>query len=109
MAVSLEDVKRQKDALLKKHPELKDLHVVPLCDSGLSYQELSDFIENCWRYNYGDQVRMSFCPEFLEFIVGPLKSDCFSATSLHGDNLVGLVLVLPNKFVYQDQKFECLS
>jgi len=78
--------------------------VVPLCDSGLSYLELSDFIERCWTNDYEDQVRMSFCSEFLEFIIGPIASDSFSAVSLMRGCLVGLVLVIPHGFADGEQK-----
>jgi len=102
MAVSLQDVERQKDALLQKHPELKDLHVVPLCDSGLSYQELSDFIEKCWRHDYEDKPRIVFSPDLLEFSIPEIKYDRVSTIARNGPDLVGLVLGIRTDFMFNE-------
>ena len=100
MAVDLQDVEMQKDALLKKHPELKDLHVVPLSDSGLSYKELSNFIEKCWTYDYEDKPRIVFSPDLLEFTIPEIKSDRVSTIARNGSDLVGLVLGIRTNFVF---------
>jgi hypothetical protein len=92
MAVSLEDVKRQKRALLDKRPELRELRMVPLCDSRLSYQELSDFIENCWRHDYGDQARIVFSAESLAYNIPDLQSEKISTVAKMDGLLIGLVL-----------------
>jgi hypothetical protein len=63
----LEDLKRKKDNLLKKHPGLTDVRVLPLRETDWTYQKLSAFVERCFSHGYGNEPRIRFTPEFLEW------------------------------------------
>jgi hypothetical protein len=65
--MNMDDLKRDKDALFKRYPELKDVRVLPLGNTAWSYRNLSAFIEQCFSHDCGDESRILFTPEFLEW------------------------------------------
>ena len=67
MVFPLENIARQKKNLIQKHPNLNSVQLVPLEKTGLSLDEISAFIEQCWRKDYTDEARITFCPNFLEY------------------------------------------
>lgn len=64
---TLEDLKREKDTLFRKHPALRDARLLPLRETVWSYPKLSAFIERCFNHDYGNDSRIRFTPEFLEW------------------------------------------
>jgi len=100
MAVNLQDVERQKEALFKKHPKLNDLRIVHFCDAELSYRELSDFIEKCWRHDYGDQARIVFSAESLAYNIPDLQAEKISTAAEMDGRLIGLVLGIETDFAF---------
>jgi hypothetical protein len=68
---------KQKESLLRKHPDLGELRIVTVQEAGWDHQKLSDFIEFCWRnYYQGGESRMVYSPEFLEWQLPELHGIC---------------------------------
>jgi hypothetical protein len=86
----------QKEALFRKHPDLKEFRIVTVREAGWDYGRASDFIETCWRDYYGaDESRVVFSPEFLEWQLPELDGICV----LDRDGRqVGCLLVFPRSY-----------
>lgn len=73
---TMEDLKRQKESLFRKHPGLRDVRLLPLRETPCSHRELSAFIERCFSHDYGNESRITFTPEFLEWNMPEPRGVC---------------------------------
>jgi GNAT superfamily N-acetyltransferase len=70
-------LQERKEALIRKHPALKDLRIVTVQGAGWDHRRLSGFIESCWRNYYGaEESRLVYSPEFLEWQIPELQGIC---------------------------------
>ena len=92
MAVSQEMLAKHEHALRRRHPELAEATVRPLCEAGLSYESLADFLQEHWRAYYGAEAHIAFSSEFLRLVLGPIESARTSYTAWCGDALVAVIL-----------------
>ena len=67
MARTSEIIAKQKEHLFSKHPDLHQLSVLEVRHAPFSYEEISAFIEVCWRQDYTNEARLVFSPSFLAF------------------------------------------
>ncbi|MCG8618690.1 MAG: GNAT family N-acetyltransferase [Desulfobacterales bacterium] len=61
---------KQERQLTERHPELLEMEVTPLDESGLHLEELSGFMESCWTHDYGREPRLRFSRTFLAWNMG---------------------------------------
>lgn len=76
MAITLDDIRNEKERIIYKHPNLngytiKSLNDYPICDN-----KLSSFIELNWQDDYSDEIRIIFSPDFLSYNNPLLDKDC---------------------------------
>ena len=88
-------IEKAKSFLLKNNEVLSSLVVEPLCDSNVTVQQLSDFIEACWTRDYGSEGRIIFSPELIEFNIPDIKKDSISIVGKIDGHLVGVFLFFP--------------
>ncbi|MHB8772600.1 MAG: GNAT family protein [Syntrophales bacterium] len=68
---------RQKETLLRAHPDLREIRVVTVQEAGWDHRQASAFIESCWRdYYRAEESRVVFSPEFLEWQLPELHGIC---------------------------------
>ena len=99
----MEDLKRRKEALLRKHPELADVRVLPLRETTWSYRQLSAFIERCFVHGYGNESRIRFTPEFLEWNMPVPSGVCLLDD---GDRWLGCALSFSSSYKRDDETKE---
>lgn len=97
MSSNLKDLKRQMEKVYNKHPDLHDVEVVPLKSSNITLNELSDFIEKCWNYDYGNEARITFTPEFIEYNIPKINDDFSCGIAKKDGELAGAYLSFPTK------------
>lgn len=75
MSKIFDELNRQKERLFEKHPDLRRLRVIPLSQTGMSFEEISDFIEEVWRDYYGDAARIFYTPQLIEWLLPNFEND----------------------------------
>jgi len=96
-------VEKSKGFLLKNNEALRSLVVEPLCDSDITIEKLSDFIEACWKRDYGSEGRIIFSPEFIKFNIPDISKDRVSLVGIMDGNLVGAFLFFPMSYRMREE------
>lgn len=94
---------QQKTRLFDKHPELRNAVVKSPADFGLSVADWASFIERCWTTEYGEEPRIRFIPEFIEYVwpEGFTEDTLSIATKIDGE-LASLLLVIGMDYIGPD-------
>jgi hypothetical protein len=100
MAKTKQEIDQSLDRLISKNPHLNQVKVLPLNQSGLSYNQISEFIESSWRIDYGDETRMTFTPSFLEYNMDNPNAENISIAAFQGSQLAGIVLGFEQNFAF---------
>lgn len=98
---SLNDILKQEEKIISKHPYLLDVEFKKVSDTNLSLKEIADFIDLSWKDTYKGKERFIYDESYLKWAYGfnGLESEN-SLCAYKGDKLVGIQL-----FTFRDIKY----
>lgn len=98
---NLNDILRQEEKIISKHPYLLDVEFKKVSDTNLSTKEIAEFIDVSWKDTYKGKERFIYDESYLKWAYGfnGLKSEN-SLCAYKGDKLVGLLLYTPRTISY---------
>jgi hypothetical protein len=110
MIKTLQDVKDQKDELLRKKPALEHIEIKPLSTifGKDKLKELADYIHHCWADTYGPKQDMfDYDAEYIKrvFGLGGLDSNQ-SLIATQGGKVLGVSLATPRTFMYKEKEMK---
>jgi hypothetical protein len=101
MSRTPEYFQRQKDALFRKHPDLREFRIITIKEAGWDHRMASDFIESCWQSYYRpEESRTVFSPEFLEWQSPELDGICVLGSDR--SKVAGCLLIFPRFYRRQN-------
>ncbi len=102
--------KIEKERILNQNPFLQDVVVKPFVNSGFSIEDISNFIEGCWKEYYHNPVRIVYSPDFMKYLGIDEQRHNYSLLAQYNGRLVGTVLASVIFFQNDGQRYgACIS
>ena len=94
-------INNYKKSLYIKNPELENIELVVLKDTGLMTNEISEFIEASWNDTYGDEARLVYSPDFIKWLLENSKNldISFAVKNKKNNELAGIFLGLSRNVI----------
>lgn len=87
---SLDDLRRQEERIIAKHPYLLDVDFRPVAQFGLTMAEITRFMDDAWKHTYQGRERFIYDEPYLRWAFGWKGFDSdLSLLACKGDKLVG--------------------
>jgi hypothetical protein len=97
---NLNDILRQEEKIISKHPYLLDVEFKKVSDTNLSIKEIADFIDVSWKDTYKGKERFIYDESYLRWAYGFNGfNNNSSLCALKDNNLIGIILFTPRNFM----------
>lgn len=91
---SLDDLCRQEERIIAKHPYLLDVDFRPVVQSSLTAAEIARFMDDAWKHTYQGRERFIYDEPYLRWAFGWKGFDSdLSLLACKGERLVGFILL----------------
>ncbi len=110
MPISPNPQKIEKERILNQNPLLQRVVVKPFVNSEYTVEEISNFIEECWKDYYRDPIRIIYSPDFMKYIGMEEQKRNYSLLAEYDGRLVATVLAFVNFYQKNGQHYgACIS
>ncbi|SMP71828.1 hypothetical protein SAMN06295888_11823 [Desulfonatronum zhilinae] len=93
---TLDDLRRQEERIIAKHPYLLDVDFRPVVQSGLTAAEIARFMDDAWKHTYQGRERFIYDEPYPRWAFGWKGFDSdLSLLACKGERLVGCVFFTP--------------
>jgi len=92
-----EDIQRQKEILIEKHPNLKKFSVIPARDAFSDFKAIASFVDDSWQDSYKEQERFDYNEDYLKWVFGKdgFNSEKSIAVKDQMGNICGVFMFTP--------------